>query len=201
MSGSGGQIRDSYLDLDESTMASRGSTVTRPQRPLSHSYVNSDVSNAPSGSQTGFASDDPPLKGKGSGYVDTSRRPGTVGNEYASVSMSRIAERERQLELASQSAGACGFSQRGSTSTEGDYDIVWDSVKFGKQLKAAMGNSNRDSVASDNIYTEIERVTRSELPVQNSIVCPSELFPPSDQFGRESSTFKPNLSRTRSKSL
>ncbi|XP_052803285.1 uncharacterized protein LOC128233586 [Mya arenaria] len=116
---SGGQTRTSYLDLDESAMTSRNAR-TRPPRPLSHSYVNSDVSNAPSCSQQRFDSSDPPLKSKGgSEQEDQSYR--STGNEYASVCMSKIAQRDNDFSPMSDDDGACnsGYTNRGSTSTEG----------------------------------------------------------------------------------
>lgn len=92
---------------------------------------------------------------------------------------------------------ACGSSNRGSTSTEGDYDIVWDSVKFGKHLNK-LTKSARGSTSSENIYTEIDNVTRVDIPAISENH--DNLFPPSDAFGLEMNGGKMPLGRRRSKS-
>ncbi|XP_060588434.1 uncharacterized protein LOC132743872 isoform X1 [Ruditapes philippinarum] len=188
--GSTGELRTSYLDLEED------SSRTRPSRP--HSYVNSDVRNQPTCSRPPPA-DDLRKPNSSKNQDQTARFQASNGNEYASVCMSKFDKRGplEQYDDLSHGASACGSSNRGSTSTEGDYDIVWDSVKFGKHLNK-LTKSARGSTSSENIYTEIEHVTRVEIP-PISENC-DNLFPPSDAFGLHGNGGKMPLGRTRSKS-
>ncbi|XP_045208508.2 uncharacterized protein LOC123560376 [Mercenaria mercenaria] len=112
-SSSTGDLRTSYLDLEED------STRTRSPRP--HSYVNSDVRNQPTCSQP------PPFdelrKPNASKCQDFGARfQASNGNEYASVCMSKVEKRGpvEQYDDLRHGASACGSgSNRGSTSSEG----------------------------------------------------------------------------------
>lgn len=100
--------------------------------------------------------------------------------------------------------GACGTtSNRGSSSSEGDYDIVWDSVRFGKHLNTLTKSLKRESCSSENIYTEIDRVSHVDIPqklANGHISTQTNLFPPMDEFGLKIIGEKNSLGRTRSKS-
>lgn len=96
--------------------------------------------------------------------------------------------------------GACASegSNRGSTSTEGDYDVVWDSMKFHKQFNTNSQNKARPSTSSDNIYSDLERVT---VDMSKSATKATDLFPPSSQFEEDMDSMKKGLTRTKSKSM
>ena len=198
-SDSSGEIRSSYFDLDEESSGSR------PSRQ--HSYVNSEVRNMPTCSQPPPMTDPPAKPSQSKCFDQTARFHSSNGNEYASVCMPKqTRSTDRTLEHSYKNhvvGGACasGDSNRGSTSTEGDYDIVWDSMKFHKQFSMDNGKSPeaRPSTSSDNIYSEIERV--SHVNKSKIATKPVDLFPPSCQFGEHIGNTKAALTRTRSKSM
>lgn len=193
--GSTEQIRSSYFDLEEESPASR----THRQ----HSYVNSEVSNQPTCSQPPpFDELNQKVQSHSKGKGHSARFQASNGNEYASVCMKKNDKRAPpgQYDDLCHVTGACG-SNRGSTSTEGDYDIVWDSVKFGKHLSSLTKSAKRSSSSSENIYTEIDKVTRVELPAKSGndyITAQSKVWTP--HSGVQTKSGKMSVGRTRSKS-
>ncbi|XP_052286787.1 uncharacterized protein LOC127882273 isoform X1 [Dreissena polymorpha] len=196
-----GLSQSSYLDMDDQTPRLRPAT-SRPPRPLSHSYVNSDVSNAPSSSRTSqFSNDSPPLKSK-SAHAQDKPKP-AIGNEYASVCMSKIQSEGKEFDRLETGACASGYKN-----AEGEYDIVWDSEKFSKHLKmfGCNSDSSRNSTTSENVYTDIEKVSSSEYEENTDseyISMPCQLFPPSELFGEHQieGDGKQSLCRKKSQSL
>lgn len=192
-----GRVNRSYLDLDEESANTSSTSV--PSRP--HSYVNSDVRNLPTCSQPP-SYDDALNKGNAcKGQAPSAKFHSSSGNEYASVCMKKGDRKKRHEDTENASCGK-GASNRGSTSTsEGEYDVVWDSVKFSKHLSCLGRPAKRESCSSENIYTEIEKVSHVDLPEDDYLVARPTLFPSNEQFGASAVNGKSELARTRSDSL
>ncbi|KAL4229124.1 hypothetical protein ACF0H5_012163 [Mactra antiquata] len=160
----------SYLDLDEQSINTASTSVQ--SRP--HSYVNSDVSNLASCSRPPPSND--VNDGKCKGQTSGAKYHSGGGNEYASVCM----KKNRRSENVDSADCGKGASNRGSTSTsEGEYDVVWDSVNFTKHLNSLGKAAKRESTTSENIYSEIEKVAHVDLPEDDYLVAQPTVYPSS----------------------
>ena len=137
--------------------------VSRPT--AHHSYVNTPSESQFSASASSSCQDTC-SNPKAANTSATSLKP-SCANVYASVKMA-ASEREAKCDDVKgenvNSTSTFGLSStRSSTSTEGDYDLVWDSVAFANCGPNKPVSENRVSQTSENIYTEIDKVFRNDF--------------------------------------